>query len=472
MSNKTIKFIEKAKAKHNDLYSYDETSYENIRTPVTIICSIHGRFSQTPDKHLRGRGCRKCADAEKRKSSDDYIQGFNKFHNNAYEYPNMKEWKNCKDKIPIWCPKHEHTFFQRIDQHLTRMASCEYCKKENKYKKLQNAFIEKSKQLYPNRYGYGDVEYKSEEDKVILECLMHNVKFIQSPRVHFRGHHGCLKCQQLSEYNTRACISSNDLFKLVKDGYTIDIQPNITLFANSIVCVYCTIHNKYGKQKVSKITLGQKLRCCSLCELAQNKMVTREYITDKCSIKHNNVYDYSLFPQKLHMTKKYDVICKLHGRFHQRLNSHLSGCGCPICRFSHMEREVTRVLSSLDITYIPQYENETCKWKNTLKFDFYIPDMNMIIEVDGQQHFEYCDFFHKSSHNYYKHILKDIKKNIWCLSNNITVVRISYDCNVEVFFKSIVNKVDKIDIILSNEELYRNVYSQAMRYYCCKITDS
>ena len=62
MNNKTILFIEKARKVHKNRYDYSEVKYVNSQTKVTIICNEegHGKFLQTPNMHLRNRGCPKC----------------------------------------------------------------------------------------------------------------------------------------------------------------------------------------------------------------------------------------------------------------------------------------------------------------------------------------------------------------------------------------------------------------------------
>lgn len=55
------RFIQQAKSVHGKTYDYSLVEYINAHTPVTIICSKHNLFSQTPDDHLRGRGCPQCA---------------------------------------------------------------------------------------------------------------------------------------------------------------------------------------------------------------------------------------------------------------------------------------------------------------------------------------------------------------------------------------------------------------------------
>ena len=49
-------FIERAVAIHGDLYDYSKIEYKNIDSPVIIIDSEYGKFSQRPDVHLRGSG--------------------------------------------------------------------------------------------------------------------------------------------------------------------------------------------------------------------------------------------------------------------------------------------------------------------------------------------------------------------------------------------------------------------------------
>lgn len=46
---------------HGDTYDYSLVEYVNNKTTVKIICREHGIFEQTPSKHTKGHGCKKCA---------------------------------------------------------------------------------------------------------------------------------------------------------------------------------------------------------------------------------------------------------------------------------------------------------------------------------------------------------------------------------------------------------------------------
>lgn len=54
-------FIAASKEIHEGLYEYDRVEYKNNKTPVTLICKIHGEFSIRPDCHLYlKQGCYPC----------------------------------------------------------------------------------------------------------------------------------------------------------------------------------------------------------------------------------------------------------------------------------------------------------------------------------------------------------------------------------------------------------------------------
>ena len=56
-------FITKARKVHGDKYDYSKVEYINSQTKVCIICPIHGEFWQSPNPHLRGKGCGLCRES-------------------------------------------------------------------------------------------------------------------------------------------------------------------------------------------------------------------------------------------------------------------------------------------------------------------------------------------------------------------------------------------------------------------------
>lgn len=63
-------------------------------------------------------------------------------------------------------------------------------------------------------------------------------------------------------------------------------------------------------------------------------------------------------------------------------------CGCPTCNASHGEKAIAAHLRSMGITYVPQHRFPDLVGVGgvQLSYDFYIPDLNVLIEFQGQYH--------------------------------------------------------------------------------------
>lgn len=61
-------FIARAREIHGTKYDYSQVEYVNNSTKVKIICSVHGVFEQSPQKHMKGHGCpdKTCIDQHRR----------------------------------------------------------------------------------------------------------------------------------------------------------------------------------------------------------------------------------------------------------------------------------------------------------------------------------------------------------------------------------------------------------------------
>ena len=111
-------------------------------------------------------------------------------------------------------------------------------------------------------------------------------------------------------------------------------------------------------------------------------------------------------------------------------NNIFFGKGCPRCKSSKGEKEISRVLDELHIDYGTQFKFQDCKDEHPLPFDFYIPEKNICIEYDGRQHFEPCTFGgitkERAIENFELAKEHDKIKDEYCQANNITLIRIPY----------------------------------------------
>lgn len=124
-------FIIEANSVHNNIYEYVGT-YTNAKSKIEIKCYIHGIFKQTPDKHLRGNGCPKCAGTE-RKTKEEFVNQALLIHNAKYTYPG--EYINARTNIEIECKKHG-IFLQVPNVHLNG-SGCPTCSSNSSKPEMQ-----------------------------------------------------------------------------------------------------------------------------------------------------------------------------------------------------------------------------------------------------------------------------------------------------------------------------------------------
>lgn len=185
-------FISESKKIHKEKYDYSKVDYKNNRSKVTIICSKHGEFEQSPKNHLKGKGCLLCSNERIRNQEfkDTLIEKFQKVHNNKYDYSKV-DYKNIHTKIIIICPEHGE-FLQSPNSHL-RGHECMEC--TGRVKITLEKFLERSKQHHGDKYDYSKVKIDknvNHRSKLTIICPIHG-EFKQSMGNHLKGR-GCEKC--------------------------------------------------------------------------------------------------------------------------------------------------------------------------------------------------------------------------------------------------------------------------------------
>lgn len=79
-------FIEQSNKVHNNFYSYIKSLYKNNKENIIITCPIHGDFTQIPQHHLNGHGCPNCSPKKPNKSNGDFLLQVSMVHNKKYNY--------------------------------------------------------------------------------------------------------------------------------------------------------------------------------------------------------------------------------------------------------------------------------------------------------------------------------------------------------------------------------------------------
>lgn len=103
------------------------------------------------------------------------------------------------------------------------------------------------------------------------------------------------------------------------------------------------------------------------------------------------------------------------------VNGHTQSCGC--ISSSIGELNIQKILLENNIEFYKEFIfNDLPK----RRFDFYLPQLNRLIEFDGIQHFKFTKNWNNSDIDFKLSQQRDQEKNEYAFSHNISLVRIPY----------------------------------------------
>ena len=131
----TEEFIKKAQLEHGQLYDYSLVDYKTDKLKVKLICNKHGIFEQTPNVHLNGHGCFKCA---RKNDLETFLEKCKLIYSDLYDY-SLVEYVNIYTPVKIICEEHGE-FEIMPSAFLYKKSGCFYC--NGRYKNI-DFFINK-----------------------------------------------------------------------------------------------------------------------------------------------------------------------------------------------------------------------------------------------------------------------------------------------------------------------------------------
>jgi very-short-patch-repair endonuclease len=221
--------------------------------------------------------------------------------------------------------------------------------------------------------------------------------------------------------------------------------------------IFCNEHGEYMQLMASRINGHRCQQCYFNTQRGNFRIDTDVYLQDFKEV-HSERYDYSLVKFR-GAENKIEIICKKHGSFWQSANVHREGHGCPECAneessirnsteeakarlrtqmANYIKNNATKkkdtgpelkcraFLEMNNISYEQQYiinDLKTGSWA----YDFYIKDMNLLIETDGE-------YYHRKYETYNR----DKFKNRIAKEHGYVLLRLS-DLNLDfpMLYKSI-----------------------------------
>lgn len=315
----------------------------------------------------------------RRLTTEDFIREAMVVHGDMYDY-SRSDYVNPTTKICIICPKHGE-FWQLRKTHVQQRHGCLKCgyEKSNRgnVRLTEKIFIERAIKVHGNKYDYSKVKWVNHSTSLCIICPLHG-DFTQKGRTHLSGA-GCAKCAQIK---VSGCLNG-----MMLNGQT-------------------------------------------------NPVITTEEFISRAREVHGQRYDYS---KSIYISSKnkIEIICLKHGSFWKSSNNHIRHeQGCPKCQLSKGEVAIAIYLDKAAIDYEMQktYSGLVSKKGRSLKFDFYVPSRNMLIEYDGEQHF--------GCRKYKNHILSeesienlqknDMAKDQYAFEHGIPMLRIPFTQKDEI----------------------------------------
>lgn len=259
----------------------------------------------------------------------------------------------------------------------------------------------------------------------------------------YKNNHELLDCEDKNGYRYNTSILSLKNMNLTKIVYTLNkwsiYNINKYIQNNNISATLLTKNYKGSKALMYfRCECGKIYNCCwsdfqnrkryycHECALKYGtKRLKQDFIKEEFKkhgliIAEGEVYKNNRTPLKCY-TDDGQIILKNYSNLADDYFNYSSGKK----HISKGEQKISDVLNELNITFIRQYGFSDCRKQNKLLFDFYLPDYNVCIEYNGEQHYKSIKYFGG------KEKLKmqrenDIIKENYCMNNNINLIIIPY----------------------------------------------
>lgn len=329
-------------------------------------------------------------------------------------------------------------------------------------------------------------KYQGSTTPILARCEEHNFEWTPTPNSLLQGN-GCTLCRQdygksqklQAKYNFENQVHITNPYteilgeyvdskthikcKCKKCGHVWESLPSNLL--NGYACIKCSGNKKKTTEEYQKCVtdifpnikvIGEykaarfkvKHQCCTcgyIWETKPTHILSRHGCPrcNGCAKKSHEQYVEELqnITSTIEVLDKYvNTItkikhrCLICGHIWEAKPANLLHLqqGCPQCKESHGEKQITEYLKQVDVEFIPQYKFSNCKNIKSLPFDFYLPEYNLCIEYDGLQHYKPIEFF-GGEKEFLKRQQNDNIKTDFCEKNNINLIRIRYDDDIVSF---------------------------------------
>ena len=293
-------------------------------------------------------------------------------------------------------------------------------------KKTTEEFIAEARVVHADRYDYSRVVYNGAHKKCDILCETHGA-FQQPPNTHLKGK-GCPACGGSVKSTTDEFIEKAR--NLHGDQYN---YSQLVYVNNSTKCeIVCKTHGVFRQTPNAHLS-GRACPQCGIVSAAEKQAHTLLTFVIKAESVHGDKYDY----RDVRYTNTYTpcgIRCKIHGECKKLTpNNHLGGAGCPRCNESKGEKEVAKLLTKYNLKFKEQKRFKGLRYKRPLNCDFYVPEINTVIEYQGRHHYGIGIHAERDTEGLCQ--IRDQIKRDFCKANGIHLIEIPYWENTETYLR-------------------------------------
>lgn len=223
-----------------------------------------------------------------------------------------------------------------------------------------------------------------------------------------------------SFYNMELWISNNKKDYLLIGGEYISSKEKTFLLR----CSFC---DEKWLDSSESILAGQGCPFCAGKRISESNNLEFHFpeLIEEWDYRKNKMFPSNYFPKS---GKFVWWVCPLcDNSYDAPIASRTSAkSSCPKCRESKGEKSISNWLICNGIENIPEFKFDGCRDKRKLPFDFYLPDYNLCIEYDGEQHYSVRTNFFGGNDKFKQLKRRDKIKTKYRKDNNIYLLRIPY----------------------------------------------
>ena len=314
--------------------------------------------------------------------------------------------------------------------------------------------VERLREVYGDDYDYTRVDYKTKKTLITLRCKKHDIVFSRTFPNLIKGW-GCPACNKEQGKTWANVVTKNYAQSRRSERWTTErFIAESKAYHGEGVFDYSQCHYVNNDTPVTLIRIADG---------AVVNVLPYEHLRNDADYGVQRYYQGTTDKEKIHLlvrhleenietpiyvpmqriddtSKRFKCVCPMHGEFVTSLAKIRNGNCCPECDGSGEsvgERNVRLYLQRKNINFKQEFRIEDKKYFDTYaRVDFYLPDLNTMIEFQGEQHYGIANkAITHGSRKWQSQKKRDNHLRRYAADHNVRLIEVpyTYRSNVDAF---------------------------------------